>query len=75
MDDARFPVLTGTTIRRTLSLGRLYLAIGVAVSLILALTLILGARSRGAFATTFPLEIPIFAVLGSTGGLLTFTSD
>ena len=28
-----------------------------------------------AFVTTYPLEVPIFAVLASTGGLITFTSD
>jgi hypothetical protein len=70
---ARIPSLLGSSIRRTIVIGRMYLAIGTAVSLILALILIL-SHSR-AFSTTFPLEIPLFAVLGSVGGLMTFTSD
>jgi hypothetical protein len=67
--------LTWITIRRTAAIGRLYLALGAAISLLLALILLFGSRHSTAFATTFPLEIPLFAVLGSTGGLMTFTSD
>jgi hypothetical protein len=37
--------------------------------------LFLGKDPGAGFDTTFPLEIPLFAVLGSTGGLMTFTSD
>ncbi len=71
----RAPILTGTTIRRTITIGWRYLAIGTAMSLLLALILLAGARSGSAFAKTFPLEVPLFAVLGSMGGLMTFTSD
>jgi hypothetical protein len=67
--------LAGTTVRRTVTIGWLYLAIGTAVSLLLTVTLLLGSRSATAFTKTFPLEVPLFAVLGSTGGLMTFTSD
>jgi hypothetical protein len=70
----RVPSITGTTIRRTIVIGWLYLALGSVISLILALVLLLGAK-QSAFATTFPLEVPLFATLGSTGGLMTFTSD
>jgi hypothetical protein len=71
---ATVPSLTVTTIRRTIVIGWLYLVIGSVISLILALVLVFGAH-RTAFATTFPLEIPLFAVLGSMGGLMTFSSD
>jgi hypothetical protein len=67
--------LLGTTIRRTISVGWRYLAIGTALSLLLALILVLGSRNSTAFAVTFPLEVPLFAVLGSMGGLMTFTGD
>jgi hypothetical protein len=73
--EIRIPNLAGTTIRRTISIGRIYLIIGVAVSLLLTLIIVVGAHSASAFATTYPLELPLFAVLGSTGGLMTFTSD
>ncbi|MGA9839847.1 MAG: hypothetical protein WBS16_05355 [Thermoplasmata archaeon] len=68
------PSLTGTTIRRTIVIGWRYIAIGTAISLILALVLVLGKNSA-AFSTTFPLELPLFATLGSVAGLMTFTSD
>lgn len=53
----------------------MYLAIGTFISLLLALILILESKHSAAFTTTFPLEIPLFASLGSIGGLMTFTSD
>lgn len=37
--------------------------------------LFLGKHPGAGFDATFPLEIPVFAVLGSIGGLITFTSD
>ncbi|MGC2035377.1 MAG: hypothetical protein WA761_08040 [Thermoplasmata archaeon] len=67
--------LLGTTIRRTFVVGRLYFAIGTAISLVLTLALLATARHGAAFVTTFPLEVPLFAVLGSQGGLMTFSSD
>ncbi len=70
-------LLTGTTIRRTIVIGRQYLGIGVALALLLSLILLLATGRHGgtAFQTTFPLELPLFAVTGSMGGLMTFTSD
>ncbi len=57
-------------------IGWRYLAIGIAISVLLSSELLFLGKSRGAlFAPTFPLELPIFAVLGSIGGLMTFTSD
>jgi hypothetical protein len=67
--------LSGTTIRRTIAIGWRYLVIGTGLALLLSLVLVFSARSSSVFATTFPLEIPLFAVLGSTGGLMTFASD
>jgi hypothetical protein len=72
---AGVPSLTGTTVLRTLSIGRLYLGIGAAISLLLSVILLEGAHAGTRFVQTFPLEVPLFAVLGSTGGLMTFTSD
>jgi hypothetical protein len=67
--------LVGTTIRRTLSIGKIYLIIGTALSLLLTVVLLVTPRAAAAFVTTYPLELPLFAVLGSMGGLMTFTSD
>ncbi|MGC2288537.1 MAG: hypothetical protein WA688_01590 [Thermoplasmata archaeon] len=75
--DSKSPSLIATTIRRTITIGWRYLAIGTGLALVLSLILLFGGNGRGgtAFTTTFPLEIPLFATLGSTGGLMTFTSD
>jgi hypothetical protein len=71
----RIPSLMATTIRRTIVIGRLYLVIGVGLVIFLTVIL-LSVKSAGtAFPMIFPLELPFFAVLGSTGGLMTFTSD
>jgi hypothetical protein len=67
--------LVGTTVRRSITVGWRYLAIGTGFSLFLALVLIATGHHGDAFALTFPLELPLFAVLGSQGGLMTFTSD
>lgn len=69
----RPPSFLGFTIRRGLVMGRVYLGMGTALSLVLALVL-LRARA-GVFALTFPLEIPLFAVLGSMGGIMLFSGD
>jgi hypothetical protein len=69
-------MLEGSTITRTLRIGWRYLLIGIAISLFLTCELLfLGKTPGSSFDTTFPLEIPLFAVLGSTGGLMTFASD
>jgi hypothetical protein len=72
---ARIPSLTATTVRRTIVIGRLYLVIGVGFVIFLTVVLLSVKNAPVVFPTTFPLEIPFFAVLGSTGGLMTFTSD
>jgi len=70
------PVLEAETIRRTLRIGWRYLLIGGGISLLLTCELLfLGKSHAAAFNMTFPLETPLFAVMGSVGGLMTFTSD
>jgi hypothetical protein len=70
---APLPSLVAVTIRRAVVAGRLYLALGTALALLLALVLL---RSKnGVFAATFPLELPLFASLGAMGGLMLFVSD
>jgi hypothetical protein len=71
----RLPSLTVTTIRRTIKIGWLYFVLGIGFSLFLAAVLALSPRASTAFDTTFPLEVPLFGILGSIGGLMTFTSD
>ena len=72
--DSKLFALAGSTIRRTLAIGWRYLAIGTGMSVFLSLIFLLGKHST-TFVIIFPLEIPLFAVLGSMGGLVTFTSD
>lgn len=71
----RLPSLTLVTIRRGAIAGRLYLAVGVVVSLILTIALLRTARGKAEFVSIFPLEIPLFASLGAMGGLLLFVGD
>ncbi|MCI4322569.1 MAG: hypothetical protein L3K03_00855 [Thermoplasmata archaeon] len=69
-------MLEGITIRRTLLIGWRYLAIGTAMGLLLTVILLESSKNPNVtFPSTFPLEVPIFAVLGATGGLMTFSSD
>jgi hypothetical protein len=69
------PSLAVITVRRTISVGWLYFAIGIFFSLVLSVILIFVTKSPTAFSVAFPLEVPLFAVLGSIGALMTFTSD
>jgi len=68
-------LLEALTVNRTLRVGWRYLVIGTAIPLILTIELLISSNRAIVFPTTFPLEVPIFAVLGSTAGLMTFTSD
>jgi hypothetical protein len=70
---ASLPSLTAITIQRGLMAGRLYLALGTGIVLLLSIVL-LRAKS-GVFPVTFPLEVPLFASLGSMGGIVLFASD
>lgn len=65
-----------STIRRTMRIGSRYLLIGVLISLLLCTELLFLGHTKGSdFASTYPLEIPIFATMGSIAGLMTFVSD
>jgi hypothetical protein len=60
------------TVRRSIAVGRIYLALGTGLALLLSLLL---AAHPAAFASVFPLEIPLFATTGSLGSLMVFTAD
>ncbi len=65
--------LLGITIRRSIIIGRAALIYGTAMSLLLAIAL--GFSSPTSFSSGFPIFLPIFAIVGSMGGLTVFTSD
>ncbi len=65
--------LLRTTFRRSLTLGRVFIVVGIIYVLVLATSLSLS--SPASFASAFPLLLPIFAVLGSMGGLMVFGND
>jgi hypothetical protein len=67
------PSLLGITLKRSTALGRFFLVYGTALSVLLGVSLSFSAGS--AFASAFPLLLPIFASVGSMGGLTVFTSD
>lgn len=71
----KLPSVTAITFKRGLAAGKLYLGIGLLISLILTITLLRSAKGALVFETTFPLEIPLFASLGATGGMMLFVSD
>jgi hypothetical protein len=65
--------LLSLTIRRASVTGRFFLVYGTAISVLLGV--LLAHVSGTSFATSFPLFLPVFGVVGSMGGLLVFTSD
>lgn len=67
------PSLLSTTFRRSLVLGRLYVAIVLAYSIVL--TLALGTSTETAFDSSIPTVLPLFAVMGSLGGMTAFAND
>jgi len=67
------PSLLGATIRRAFVLGRIYLVLGAGLSLFYAVVLSLAGGT--AFATAFPLLLPVLASLGGMGGMMVFTND
>jgi hypothetical protein len=72
-ETAEPPSLFGITLRRTTVLGRFFLVYACGLSALLGLALSLSNGS--AFASAYPLVLPIFAVVGSMGGLTVFSSD
>jgi hypothetical protein len=72
--------LVKTTIRRSISFGRVYLGMGVIIPLIVILPLSQATGTANTQAQAIVEEIPallipMFAILGAIGGLLVFTSD
>ncbi len=67
------PSLVGITFRRATTLGRFFLVYGTALSALLGVALNFSAGS--AFPSSYPLILPIFASVGSMGGLAVFSSD
>lgn len=67
------PSLVRITIRRSAATGRFFLVYGSAISVVLGVALAFSGGS--AFASSFSLFLPVFAVVGSMGALTVFTTD
>jgi len=67
------PSLLGMEIRRSFWMGRVFLAVSFAYTLLFQTILILAGS--GAFDTTVPLLLPIFSVVGAMGSLSVYSSD
>jgi hypothetical protein len=65
--------LLSVTVRRASVTGRFFLVYGTVLSLLLGV--LLAYFSGASFASSYPLFLPIFGVVGSMGGLVVFTSD
>jgi hypothetical protein len=65
--------LLSVTVRRASVTGRFFLVYGTALSLLLGI--LLAHFSGASFASSYPLFLPIFGVVGSMGGLVVFTTD
>ncbi|MGB6500310.1 MAG: hypothetical protein WBG19_02760 [Thermoplasmata archaeon] len=67
------PSLLRDNIRRSIVVGRIYLVIGTGY--IVFLSVVLRATSGVNFLAGVDLFLPIFAVVGSMGGMMVFTND
>jgi hypothetical protein len=67
------PSLLGSSIRRAFRVGRTYLLLGLGYALVFTLSFALIRQSP--FASTVPLLLPVFGMLGAMGGLMLFTND
>jgi hypothetical protein len=70
--------LTSVNFKRSINYGKTYLILGIIVSVVMMATLSLtGGSAAGAaiLSSTFPLIVPMFAVIGCMGALMIFTSD
>ncbi len=65
--------LLGITVRRASVSGRFFLVYGTGMSIFLGV--VLAITPGGAFSTSFPVLLPIFAAVGSMGGLVVFSND
>ncbi len=69
---ASAPHLLGVTLRRAVSLGRFFLVYGTLLGAFLGVAF---AVSAGNAFSSYPYLLPIFAAVGSMGGLQVFSSD
>ncbi|HZY71425.1 MAG TPA: hypothetical protein VFF67_10680 [Thermoplasmata archaeon] len=67
------PSLLRVTVRRSIVAGRIYLAIGAGVSVLIGSALSLTAGAG--LSLGFPLLFPVYATVGGIGGLMVFTDD
>ncbi len=65
--------LLGITVRRSFTTGRFYLGYAIVMSLIFAI--VMGLAGGASVDYVVPFLLPIFAVVGSMGGLTVFTND
>jgi multisubunit Na+/H+ antiporter MnhC subunit len=65
--------LLGITVRRSFVIGRIYVVIAIAYVVIFGV--VTGVSSGNAFESVIGLFLPVFAVVGSLGGLTVFTND
>lgn len=70
-----------TNIRRAFNFGRVYLAIGILLPLLLVAELSAASSTSASSAASrivgelYPLLLPVFVLIGSTGALMIFASD
>lgn len=69
----RPPSLLAITVRRSFSVGRVYLVLSTALSLFY--TIVLSIVPGNAFISAFPLLLPILGTMGAMGSMLVFTND
>ncbi len=69
------PSLTVVTLRRSFYVGRIYVISGAAFPALFAILLLSVPSGAQLLSLIFPLELPVFAVIGSMGALLIFTAD
>ncbi len=67
------PSLLRTTIRRSFIVGRVNLVVATGASLVWGT--LLSLTSGGAFASLFPLLLPVLGTIGTAGPMLVFTND
>lgn len=67
------PSVLAFTVRRSISMGRIYIISGTIFSVFYGG--ILGLAPGAPFETIFPILVPIFAAIGGMGGMMVFTSD
>jgi len=68
--------LFGINIRRSVITGRIYLIIATALAVLTSTLVLVEVPGQSAILNSLlPTDLPLFAVIGSTGALLVFVSD